>query len=464
MDPHSAHSGYPGNSSGGPPFPEPSYGRLHDASPSPTTSSARPPLASSPSANSDQLYYRDSYPMSPLPVSSPHGHPLTDSPHQTPQSFQNNPYSPSIYTSPLANGGHIPPSSGLEAQPIMATNASYDKEGGAQKGGVLPFASGKPLADRFSPRQIFQKRRPWVVWLFSVAQIIALIVELAINTRLTGSFLETSPFNIMIGPATTTMVYTGARFVPCMRPGPYSSDPAPCLSDGDSSTLSSSSTCTWEDLCGFDGFSSDGTPNQGFRFILPIFLHAGIIHLVFNLLLQLSYGSQLEREIGWWRFGAIYILSGVGGLILGALLAPPKLASVGASGALFGLLGCQLLEIIFNWHLIERPFLELVKFIFCIGISFVLGLLPGIDNFAHIGGFGTGVFAGLIFLSNLPLNKYAFWARIVAWVVSVGLLIAFFTSGLVTFYNGSDPKEVCSWCQYLTCAAIFDSCKALYNY
>ncbi|RKP33927.1 rhomboid family-domain-containing protein [Dimargaris cristalligena] len=327
---------------------------------------------------------------------------------------------------------------------------------------VIPLVDIKTVDPQArGPTTFLRRRQPWVVWLFTLGQVIALVVELIINHQLTGSVIQTSPFNYMIGPSTATLIYTGARFVPCMRPGPYSNQPAPCLQDG--GIYSTNTTCTWEQLCGFDGFKPDGTPDQGFRFVLPIFLHAGVLHLLFNLLHQLSYGSQLEREIGWWRFGAIYILSGIGGIILGSILSPPLFASVGASGALFGLLACQLLEILFNWHRIHNPCLELSKFVIVIGLSFVLGLLPGIDNFAHIGGFIAGLFAGLIFLSNLPFDKYTKWIRLVAWVISVAVIITLFTTGLVTFYDKDDLTNICPWCKNLTCAAIFDSCKAMYN-
>ncbi|KAJ1928171.1 hypothetical protein IWQ60_002293 [Tieghemiomyces parasiticus] len=395
--------------------------------------------------------------------------------------------------SPLPNDPFYPPRSHITADHDSAYSSVYtgnpsfhhgnvdstahlgyttDKHGGptpphipmvdlkGHDGGPLspPHQTGPP------PRgfqRVFARRRPWVVYAFTLAQIIALIIEIVTNKQLTGSAIQTDPFNYMIGPSVTTLIRNGARFVPCMRPGSYSSQPAPCPDSG--GIYTANSTCTWEDLCGFNGFSGDGTPNQGFRFVLPIFLHAGVVHLLFNLLSQLSYGAQLEREIGWWRFGCIYILSGIGGLVLGSILSPPLFASVGASGALMGLFACQLLEILFHWHLIHNPTLELFKFIIAIGLTFVLGLLPGIDNFAHIGGFIAGLFAGLIFLSNLPFDKYTRTIRIISWVISVAVIITLFTAGLVTFYNGTDPEDICSWCKNLTCAAIFDSCKAMYK-
>lgn len=107
----------------------------------------------------------------------------------------------------------------------------------------------------------------------------------------------------------------GARFTPCIRP----------LPDYTSSTTfaycyqSQSDTCTLEQLCGFDGFGSSDVPNQSFRFITPIFLHAGIIHYIINMLSHFSFGD-LERSLGTPRYTILYMASGIWGFVLSATL------------------------------------------------------------------------------------------------------------------------------------------------
>ena len=54
-------------------------------------------------------------------------------------------------------------------------------------------------------------------------------------------------------------------------------------------------------------------PDQWWRFIAPIFLHSGAIHVVIVLIVQYQLGVPIERTIGWLRMGLIYIISGVGG-------------------------------------------------------------------------------------------------------------------------------------------------------
>jgi len=69
---------------------------------------------------------------------------------------------------------------------------------------------------------------------------------------------------------------------------------------------------------------------QVWRLVVPIFLHAGLIHLGFNLLFQLQCIS-LERQCGFFRVGIVYMLAGIGGNILSCIFVP-HIISVGASG------------------------------------------------------------------------------------------------------------------------------------
>jgi len=59
------------------------------------------------------------------------------------------------------------------------------------------------------------------------------------------------------------------------------------------------------------------------RVISAMFLHAGIIHLLLNLLFQVLTGFQLERRYGWWRIAPVYLLSGAFGFMFGLLFADP---------------------------------------------------------------------------------------------------------------------------------------------
>jgi membrane associated rhomboid family serine protease len=77
---------------------------------------------------------------------------------------------------------------------------------------------------------------------------------------------------------------------------------------------------------------------QLWRWVTPMILHTGVLHIVYNLAIQLIIGFRLEPAIGWLRTAAIYIASGVGGVLLSAVVFPDML-SAGASTSIFGLIG-----------------------------------------------------------------------------------------------------------------------------
>nr|WP_233050524.1 rhomboid family intramembrane serine protease [Schaalia cardiffensis] len=83
---------------------------------------------------------------------------------------------------------------------------------------------------------------------------------------------------------------------------------------------------------------------QPWRFLTTAFLHSGIVHLLLNMLALYWVGSPLEKIFGHWRFAAIYLLSAIGGsafVLMWVLVQPSTVytATVGASGAVFGLFG-----------------------------------------------------------------------------------------------------------------------------
>ncbi|KAI8540350.1 hypothetical protein RHMOL_Rhmol09G0256200 [Rhododendron molle] len=177
--------------------------------------------------------------------------------------------------------------------------------------------------------------------------------------------------------------------------------------------------------------------HQSWRLISCIWLHAGIIHLVVNMLSLVFIGIRLEQQFGFVRIGIIYLLSGFGGSVLSTLFIRNSI-SVGASGALFGLLGAMLSELITNWSIYSNKAAALVTLVVIVVLNLGLGILPGVDNFAHIGGFLTGFLLGFVLLPrpqygwmerrNLPADvrvrsKYKPY-QYVLWLVSLALLVA----------------------------------------
>ncbi|CAN4085192.1 unnamed protein product [Withania somnifera] len=204
--------------------------------------------------------------------------------------------------------------------------------------------------------------------------------------------------------------------------------------------------------------------HQGWRLITCIWLHAGIIHLIANMLSLVIIGIRLEQQCGFVRIGIIYLLSGAGGSILSSLFIQRSI-SVGASGALFGLLGAMLSELITNWSIYTNKVCALLTLLVIVAINLAVGILPHVDNFAHIGGFLTGFLLGFVLLPrpqlgwmercNLPAgirvnSKYKAYQYVLG-LLSLIMLVAGFTVGLVMLFRGVNGYDHCQWCHYLSC-------------
>jgi rhomboid protease GluP len=143
---------------------------------------------------------------------------------------------------------------------------------------------------------------------------------------------------------------------------------------------------------------------EWFRLIAPIFIHAGILHLLLNSYALWMVGMQVEKLYGSARFLLIYLLSGVGGVVgsyIGQALTPESsdLPSVGASGAIFGLFGVLA---VFGFRY-RRELPPAIRRAVTAGVLpvILINLLIGfsirfIDNSAHIGGLLTGAVLALI--------------------------------------------------------------------
>lgn len=131
-----------------------------------------------------------------------------------------------------------------------------------------------------------------------------------------------------------------------------------------------------------------------YRLLTCIFLHANLFHLLCNMYSLYVIGPQVENFYGKLKFIFIFLFSGICGSILSLAFSGNNIVSVGASGAIFGLLGAI---VYFGYH--YRIYLGNVlksQLIPIIILNLLIGfLVTGIDNFAHIGGLIGGVFAAM---------------------------------------------------------------------
>jgi rhomboid protease GluP len=169
---------------------------------------------------------------------------------------------------------------------------------------------------------------------------------------------------------------------------------------------------------------------QYWRFLVPIFLHVNMLHLILNMANFVVLGRYLERLFGHTRFLLIYLLNGVVSCIASFLFAPDAI-SVGASGAIMGLVGAYGAFILMHRRAVVRGGM-LALIILVIGINLGIGfVIPGVDNSAHVGGLVGGFVLGwefAPFYKRLPEGKLVdrhsfFWRWPLALLTILGTLL-----------------------------------------
>jgi membrane associated rhomboid family serine protease len=153
------------------------------------------------------------------------------------------------------------------------------------------------------------------------------------------------------------------------------------------------------------GVKSNAEINDGqwWRFVTPIFIHIGLLHLFFNSYALWIVGPQVEKLYGGARFVILYVLTGVAG-VYGSYAYHPSTISAGASGAIFGLFGVLLVFGIRYRSSVPPSFARAVGtgVLPVIVINLIIGFsIPAIDNSAHI----SGLLAGAILAAVVPFQR-----------------------------------------------------------
>jgi|LSQX01.1.fsa_nt_gb membrane associated rhomboid family serine protease len=160
------------------------------------------------------------------------------------------------------------------------------------------------------------------------------------------------------------------------------------------------------------------------RFIMAGFVHASPTHLLFNMLSLYNISVLLEKVYGTKRFIMVLLVSVIGGNLFVYIADTQAALSVGLSTGIYGLLGL-LIVYLFESQLIKAPMLR-NQLIWIIGINLMINFLPNISWLGHLGGFVTGVFAGII-ISRKPtwqtFKKNVIIASIIATLFSGYLAI-----------------------------------------
>ncbi|KAM9304719.1 inactive rhomboid protein 1 [Gastrophryne carolinensis] len=216
-------------------------------------------------------------------------------------------------------------------------------------------------------------------------------------------------------------------------------------------TLCSQVHCM-DDVCGLLPFLNPEVPDQFYRLWLSLFLHAGILHCLVSVCFQMTILRDLEKLAGWHRISIIYILSGITGNLTSAIFLPYR-AEVGPAGSQFGILACLFVELFQSWQILARPWRAFLKLFAVVIFLFTFGLLPWIDNFAHISGFVSGFFLSFAFLPYISFGKFDLFRKRCQIIIFLLIFFGLFSGLVVVFYF---YHIKCEWCEYLTCIPFTD--------
>jgi len=220
------------------------------------------------------------------------------------------------------------------------------------------------------------------IWYISVAQMIMFIAELVVGgVMFDGAFVIT---NSMAGPSGITLRFLGGKFLPDIRRG------------------------------------------QVWRFWTPALLHGGILHIFMNGTFQFMLCFTYEKKWGTWRIAFLYFFSALGASLLSCLVSPLSV-SVGASGALFGMLGANISYLLMNWYDIIGVQSQLCQACCVVVMNFVISMgwtSGNIDTSAHLGGLITGLLMGLAFVVSYSTFRSERLAGYEVIIKRVGLVLS----------------------------------------
>ena len=157
---------------------------------------------------------------------------------------------------------------------------------------------------------------------------------------------------------------------------------------------------------------------QWYRLLTSAFLHANIEHIAFNMVTLAIVGPPVEVEVGRARFGVVYLLAALGGSVASYLLSPANQLGLGASGAIFGVMGAYfVLARCHGWEITTIGVL--------IGINLVFGFaVTNIDWRAHLGGLLTGAVVTVAVAGSGGSGRRRVLAGVATSAVTLGVLAA----------------------------------------
>lgn len=239
----------------------------------------------------------------------------------------------------------------------------------------------------------------------------------------------------MIGPPVEFLIYFGARFVPCMRKMPNidAKESLPCLaySTSDSNKYQQNQLCSIADLCGLD---DPENPNQSYRFVSAIFVHAGIVRMLrltdilFNLVVLLTLCCEIEKLIGTPAYVVVFMAGGIGGNLLGGNFGLIGQPALGVSGAVYTCISFEIVDLLYNrayvsliltrnlelspeWSYQLLCHLLVLRSVCCLALTIFRILAASVSEFS------AGWYLRLRFIRQKPTSWHAGSSALLAWVL-----------------------------------------------
>jgi rhomboid protease GluP len=163
--------------------------------------------------------------------------------------------------------------------------------------------------------------------------------------------------------------------------------------------------------------------HEWWRLVTAMFLHGGLLHIGLNMMSLMQLGPALEELYGSARYFFLYVFTGAFGFFVSALTGH---FSLGASGALLGLVGAMLAITSKRGGSFMRDLRS--RLITSVVILFAVGFMGAfrIDNAAHLGGLAAGFVIGKIFVDREPMNaREKQTAYVLGWLAGAALLVSF---------------------------------------
>ncbi len=168
---------------------------------------------------------------------------------------------------------------------------------------------------------------------------------------------------------------------------------------------------------------------QSWRMITYMFLHAGFLHILFNMFALVYIGQLLEPLQGKFRFAVSYILSGVCAGLLSMLMHPYSVG-VGASGAIFGMYGVFLAMLTTNFISRTARNTMMRSILFFVVFNLFMGMQGNVDNAAHIGGLVSGIIIGYVYFPGIRRKEKMQSQIIVSTILLLAIgILSWFTIG-----------------------------------